>query len=113
MNRFIIPIGVYEARVRFFINVKPDDNQEWLDDDMHWVTVKHPWGNSDIYLWESENLKAVVHEINHAVFHLLESRGVKDEEAHCYLHDYLVVKYRLKVDKINSKHSPIWCFKAP
>ena len=74
MNKFTIPIDIFDAKVMFRINITSDDKQEWLEDDMYGITLKHTNWDSEIYLWDSENLKAVVHEINHAVFHILECR---------------------------------------
>lgn len=45
-----------------------------------WVGARLKWATLDTYM----------HELLHAVWSGLEYIGVEDEEAHCYLMDYLV-----------------------
>ena len=56
-------------------------------------------------MWDKEDLRAIIHETWHAVHHILESRWIEDEETFCYLLDFIVIKYKIKLDKILSNIS--------
>lgn len=57
------------------------------------------------FIWICEYPETIVqwltlsHEVNHTAFEVLENAGVKDEEAHCYYHDYLFEKIMREIKK--------------
>lgn len=99
MNKFKIYIPIFDTKINFDINTK--DDEDLLDN--KWVTIQHISWDNHIKLQDSNDLDAVVHEIYHAVQHILKSRWVEDEETWAYFMWYITTNYKLKVDKILSK----------
>lgn len=54
---------------------------------------------------EDFNLRVLSHELNHACFRILKDRRIQsagNDELHCYLHEYLLHKTVLKLNKKGS-----------
>lgn len=100
MKTFNIPIEVFDANIKFHVDFTPEQAHKDIQDDEAWCCFKNWDWNCDIWIWDSKDIRSLVHECNHAVNHILEIRDIKDEECHCYLLDYIVWKYILKLNLI-------------
>lgn len=103
MQTIKIQVWMFDTYVKFILEPNPDKVEDFFTEDTRWITQKYPDWHCDIYMWDKEDLRTMVHELSHAVHWILEKRWVKDEETFCYLLDFLVVRYKLNLDKLLKK----------
>jgi hypothetical protein len=100
MFTFKVPVWIFDTYIKFILEPNPEKVEDIFPEDLWGMTQKYPDWHCEIYMWDKEDLRTMVHELSHAVHWILEKRWIKDEEAFCYLLDFLVVKYKIKLDKL-------------
>ena len=93
-----IPLELYNSKVTIHTDTESYKDYELTEDEMG-ATYKDPYGDCVILIREKTDIGVIVHELAHATFHILGTRWVADEEAHCYMLDYLVRQYFRAVKK--------------